>query len=101
MLARRARVLLLLGAATACGPAPRAAVSLRVAVQPGTPGDAAVIIDEEFVGPLAVVAARGVRLRVGEHRITVEREGYFPLDLMVEADRRPVKVDVALAPRPD
>ncbi|MCC6216862.1 MAG: PEGA domain-containing protein [Polyangiaceae bacterium] len=92
----------LAGAVAACGPAAgRAAVSLRFDVQRPAPGDAAVYIDEQYVGPLAYVAARGVRLPVGQHRITVERPGYFPWDRIVEADRAPVRLRVVLVPVPD
>jgi hypothetical protein len=66
-----------------------------------TPKDATVIIDEEYIGPLAYVAARGVRLPVGTHRITVEKEGYFPYDTIVVADRQPIRLEVALTPVPD
>jgi hypothetical protein len=86
---------------TACIREPRAAVSLAVVRKPKTPADATVIIDEEYVGPLAYVAARGVRLPVGTHRITVEREGYFPYDTIVVADRKPIKLEVKLTPVPD
>jgi len=44
-----------------------------------------VVIDEERVGPLAVIAARGVALREGTHQVTVEAPGYFPWDRLVEA----------------
>jgi hypothetical protein len=73
--------------ATACEAgfpqAARPTVSLRMH---GTPLDAAVTIDEEFVGPLAVVAVRGVALPPGTHQITVEAPGYFPWDRLVTAD---------------
>ena len=64
-------------------------------------GDATVIIDEEYIGPLAYVAARGVRLPVGTHRITVERDGYFPFDTTVVADRKPIFLEIKLSPVPD
>jgi hypothetical protein len=66
-----------------------------------TPADASVTIDEEYIGPLGYVAARGVRLPVGQHRISVEKEGYFPWDQLVEADRQPIHLDVTLEPIPD
>jgi hypothetical protein len=84
-----------------CFREPRAAVSLAVVRKPKTPADATVIIDEEYIGPLAYVAARGVRLPVGTHRITIEREGYFPYDAIVVADRKPIKLEVKLTPVPD
>lgn len=83
----------------ACGV--RAAVSLRFDVQPDTPLDASVMIDEEFIGLLGYVAARGVRLPEGSHRITVEREGYFPYDRIVVSDRKPIHLDVRLTRLPE
>jgi PEGA domain len=80
----------------------RAAVTLRLqAPTKQTPRDASVIIDEEYVAPLWLVAARGVRLPVGTHRITVQKEGYFPWDKQVTADRLPITLDVELVPIPD
>jgi hypothetical protein len=38
---------------------------------------------------------------VGQHRITVEKEGYFPWDKLVEADRQPIHLEVELVPIPD
>jgi hypothetical protein len=79
----------------------RAAVSLKMDLSRQSPGDASVFIDEEYVGPLGYVAARGVRLPVGEHRITVQRDGYFPWDRLVVADRQPIHLSVELEPIPD
>jgi len=79
----------------------RAAVSLKMGLSRQSPGDASVFIDEEYVGPLGYVAARGVRLPVGEHRITVQRDGYFPWDRLVVADRQPIQLSVELEPIPD
>jgi hypothetical protein len=60
-----------------------------------------VTIDEEYIGPLGFVAARGVRLPVGEHRLTIERDGYFPFDALVEAGRDPIQLRVKLVKIPD
>lgn len=79
----------------------RAAVSLRLVRPKGTPKDAGVWIDDEFIGPLTYIAAYGVRLPVGEHRITVQKQGYFPWDRLVVADREPIVMDVVLTPIPD
>jgi len=93
---------LLLGFFPACGPARgRAAVTLKLRRAPHAPRDALVYVDEELVGPLSYVAARGVRLPVGEHRITVEKQGYFPWDEIVIADRQPIHLQVELVPIPD
>jgi hypothetical protein len=101
--ARRAALLAIVTLAlAACRPnVGRAAVSLRVNRDPRTPRDAGVWIDEEFIGPLTYVAAYGVRLPVGEHRITVQKSGYFPWDRLVTADREPITLDVVLEPIPD
>jgi hypothetical protein len=79
----------------------RAAVSFRMDGAKGTPSDASVYIDEQYIGPLYYVAARGVRMPVGEHRITVTREGYFDWDAVVVADRDPISLNVELVPVPD
>jgi hypothetical protein len=69
----------------------------------GTPLEATVVIDDEVVGSLELVTARGVALPPGAHRITVKAEGYFPWDREVEArlGEGPVKVEVALVRVPD
>jgi hypothetical protein len=90
-------VLLLSG----CGPGLRAAVDMRVVPSRGTPRDAAVIIDEEYIGPMYWVSANNIRLPEGEHRITVQKDGYFPWDHVVVANREPIRLDVALEPIPD
>jgi len=81
---------------TASGPT----VSLRMG---GTPAGAAVIIDDENVGPLDFVAAHGVALPPGIHHVTVKASGYFPLDREIEAKSGspPIRLDVALVPVPD
>ena len=84
-----------------CSDGLNAAVSLKVARSPETPRDASVIIDEQYIGPLGYVAAHGVRLRVGEHRVSVEKNGYFPFDRLVVADRDDLRIDVKLEPVPD
>jgi hypothetical protein len=47
------------------------------------------------------VAAHGVRLREGQHRISVTKTGYFPWDRLVTAGRDPIALDVTLEPIPD
>lgn len=89
-----------LGALLACQ-VHRAAVRLSVVRAADTPRDASVYIDEQFVGFLGVVAARGVRLPEGEHRISVEKVGYFPWDQLVVSDRKPVSITVTLRKIPD
>jgi hypothetical protein len=101
-LSRRDALVGISGAALAsCMPQARAAVSLRVQRTSKTPHDAAVTIDEQYIGPLYYVARRGVRLPVGEHRITIEKDGYFPWDAVIVADREDVKLVVEMVPIPD
>lgn len=79
----------------------RAAVRLSMERASSTPRDASVYIDEQFVGFLGVVAARGVRLPEGEHRITVEKVGFFPWDQLVVSDRKPIHLKVELRRIPE
>jgi hypothetical protein len=94
-------VAILLGACPGCGPQPRAGVSMRVSYEKPTPPDASVTIDEQYIGPLGYVAAHGVRLPEGEHRVSVTKAGYFPWDRLVIAGRDTIKLDVTLEPIPD
>jgi hypothetical protein len=87
----------------ACRPplvAAKPRVSLRMA---GKPAEATVIIDDEVVGSLDLVAAHGVALPVGVHHVTVKASGYFPWDREVTAveGQTPIRLDVALVPVPD
>ncbi|WP_234023884.1 PEGA domain-containing protein [Sorangium cellulosum] len=95
----RAAAILLLGLAACVARAP-ATVSLRMK---GNVPDASVTIDDEYVGALAHVAARGVALPPGPHRITVEKAGYFPWDRLVQAKSGdpPIHLQVQLTPVPD
>lgn len=79
----------------------RAAVNMKVEIAPGTPKRALVYIDEQFIGTLDYVAARGVRLPEGEHRITVEKNGYFPYDVIVVSNRKPIHLTVKMLKLPD
>ena len=83
----------------AVAPAPPT-VSLRMQ---GTPPEATVVIDDEAVGTLELVTARGVALPVGLHYVTVRAEGYFPWDRRIEAKlgAGPVRLEVALTRVPD
>jgi hypothetical protein len=67
----------------------------------GTPPDATVTIDDQRVGSLSLVTARGIRVLRGRHRISVEAAGYLPFDVAVEAKDAIVAVDVKLVPVPD
>ena len=85
----------------ACGPVPRAAISLSLAYEKKTPADASVSIDEQYIGPLGYVGAHSVRLPEGEHRVSVAKTGFFPWDRLITAGRDPIKLDVTLEPIPD
>ena len=85
---------------TACV-SPKAVVSVTLQRSQSTPRDASVMVDEEYVGPLFLVATQGLRLPLGKHRVTVTKEGYFPWDRMIEADRYPVRLAVELVAIPE
>lgn len=83
-------------AATSCA---ARTVSLRVS---GGQPDATVTIDDQELGSFAYVQKRGVALPEGKHRITVEKPGYFPFDVEVEAAEQPLlEVKVELQKIPD
>jgi hypothetical protein len=73
-------------------------VSLRVK---GNVPDAQVTVDDIPLGNLQYVAAHGVALPPGRHRVTVEKAGYFPWDAVLIADDEPIHLDVKLVPIPD
>lgn len=85
---------------TACAPSLPATVSLRVS---GNVRDADVRIDDQYLGAFAFVAKKGVALPPGQHRITVEKAGYFAWDKVVVANEGdpPIKLDVILVEIPD
>lgn len=82
---------------TGCGAALKPVV-VRVS---GNVPDATVTVDDQLIGSLKYVSARGLGLPPGKHRITVERSGYFPWDRLVEATEQPVVLDVQMVPIPD
>lgn len=96
---RRKASLLLALALTACGPPATYAVHFQRAAK--TPGNASVIVDEQYIGPLNYVAAHGIRVEAGEHRISIEKDGYFPYDQRVEAEGGTIQLNVELTPIPD
>jgi len=87
--------------ALSCGAGLKSAVSLRMERTQASPRDASVYIDEEYIGPLYYVAAHGVRLPTGTHRVSVLADGYFPWDQLVESDREAVTLRVELVPVPE
>ena len=76
----------------------RETASLRVA---GDVPDASVTIDDQYIGALAYVAAHGVALPPGQHRITVEKAGYFPWDKLVVAKEAELCASTCLTQIPD
>ncbi len=95
-------VLAVFVAALAC--APKAPVVVTVSLRMmGDPPDARVTVDDELVGTLDVVRARGIALPIGKHSISVEHDGYFPCDKLVEVKEGdpPVRVDCKLVAIPD
>lgn len=87
-----------LAALAGCGAAMKP-TSLKVS---GNVPDAAVTIDDQYIGSLKFVSGKGVALPPGKHRITVERTGYFPWDRLVEATSdQPITLDVQMVPIPD
>lgn len=73
---------------TACKPAESTptpqTVSLRLHADSEAPLDALVTVDDQILGPLSYVVAHGVALPHGRHRISIEKQGYFPFDHIVE-----------------
>lgn len=96
-------LLLALVALQGCaGSAADAGFSLKLERARSTPARALVTIDEQYIGTLDYVAARGVRLPEGEHRLSVEHEGYFPYDTIIRSDgTTPVRLVIELTPVPD
>ncbi len=81
----------------ACGPAP--AVMLRLS---GTPRDALVTIDDRYIDKLGRISKRGIKLRPGHYRLTVEQVGFFPHDQIVhiEAERpRALNIELQAIPQ--
>ncbi len=72
-------------------------VSLKLS---GNMPDAIVTIDDQHLGSLAYVSRRGVALPPGQHRITVEKVGYFPFDRLIEAKEGEASVDVKVVLEP-
>ena len=78
--------------------APGKTVSFRLR---GSPTNATVTVDDQIVGSLQIVMARGVALPPGPHRVSVESAGYLPWDKILVATDQPVVVAVDLVPVPD
>jgi hypothetical protein len=80
----------------------RAAVDVTFKAHPETPGRALVYVDETYVGTLAQVMHQGgLRLIEGQHRISVQKTGYYPYDTVVVSKRNPITVEVEMLRLPD
>jgi len=92
--------LLLVAACGAPGNGAKATTSLQMT---GTPPDARVVGDDQIVGTLEMVRVRGVAMPPGNHRVTVERDGFFPFDTIVLAKEgeKVVHLEAKLVPIPD
>ncbi len=53
----------------------------------GTPPAALVTIDDVYVGKLERLGKNGVRVPVGERRVTIEATGYLPHDVLVHIEQ--------------
>ncbi len=94
--------LLVLGATLGCATMGlKSAVHLSLEREKDTPRRALVYIDDQFIGTLDYVEKKGVRLPEGKHRISVQKNGYYPFDALVESDRYPISLKVALLRLPD
>ena len=89
-------------ALVACHPAASSGPRSKLVLD-GTPTDASVIVDEQPIGSLAMVHARGVALPPGQHRLTVQADGYFPADVLVEVGKGGgvLRQSVQLTPVPE
>ena len=96
----KALALAFLIACGAAGTGAKATTSLRMT---GAPAEARVTVDDQIVGTLDMVQARGVAMPPGSHRVSVEAPGYFPFDTIVVAKEgeRVVRIEAKLVPVPD
>ena len=88
----------------ACGCATmglRSAVDMSVTMGEHTPPSALVYVDGRYIGSLAAVVARGVRVPEGRHRLTIERTGYFPYDRIIVSALDPIELKVDLLALPE
>ncbi len=97
------RVTFALAFVLACGAPGNGAAKTVSLHMTGSPQDARVTVDDQIVGSLDMVEARGVALPPGKHRVSVEAPGYFPYDTIVEAKEgdKVVNVEAKLVHVPD
>ena len=94
-------LLALTAVVAACGGAQAPAAKLISYRLVGEPAKATVTIDDQPIGPLEMVARRGIALPAGAHRITVEAPGYLPWYPPVDASTGPAQIVVKLVPVPE
>jgi hypothetical protein len=70
---------------------------LRVLAEPT---QAAVYVDERFLAVAAKLEQSPASLRPGKRRVTVQSQGYFPHDLVVELVPGVTTIEVKLRPVP-
>jgi hypothetical protein len=85
-------------ALTACGKPAQVLVRMQ-----GAPDDALVTVDDRYIGKLGRIEKAGMKLPPGVHRLTIEANGYFPHDQILELmeGAPPSDVVVELQPVPD
>lgn len=79
----------------------RSAVDMTVKMGPHAPPSALVYINGNYIGSLAAVVARGVRVPEGKHRLSVEKSGYFPYDTIIVSNRDAIDLRIDLLPLPE
>ncbi len=98
-------LLSLLVIATACGNEAshpkREVTSLRFEADGAVARKAIVTVDDQAIGALDFVIARGIAVPRGNHRVTVEAPGYFPWDASLSCTERHQRVRVDLRAIPD
>ncbi|MBM4360482.1 MAG: hypothetical protein FJ096_20435 [Deltaproteobacteria bacterium] len=68
----------------------------------GSPDDALITVDDQYVGKLARLRQHGIKVNAGEHRVSVEAAGRFPQDELVTVPPEgEARLDVKLDPIPE
>jgi hypothetical protein len=96
---RRAALLALALAVAGCQP--RYGPTMTSIRMKGGPPDATVLVDDQPIASLGQVIRRGMAVLPGRHRITVERDGYFPWDRAIDARGELIALEVTLIKIPE
>ncbi len=69
----------------------------------GSPDDALVTVNDTYRGKLGRLEQSGLPLLPGEHRVSIEANGYFPHDQLIELmeDVPPAPIEADLQPIQD